>query len=137
MSNLTVDLLTPSGTIIKNFAGDEVKVPLLSGEIGVLTGHESLVGQLGSGIVEIKTASKVYRFFVSHGICKVEENRVLLLSTTSEPEDKIDLDRAKNALKRAQAKLANPDQLSSEELIKYQRKLDRAQARIQLAYIRQ
>lgn len=136
MSNLTVDLLTPSGTIIKNFEGDEVKVPLLSGEIGVFNGHENLVGQLGSGIVEIKSAGKVYRFFVSHGICKVEENKVLLLSTTSEPEEKIDLDRAKNALKLAQTKLSNVDQISTEELIKYQRKLDRAQARIQLAYIR-
>jgi F-type H+-transporting ATPase subunit epsilon len=137
MSNLTIDLLTPSGTIVKNFSGDEVKVPLLGGEVGILTGHENLVGQLGSGIVEVKTAAKVYRFFVSHGICKVEDNRVLLLSTTSEPEDKIDLDRAKNALKLAQTKLSNADQLSPEELIKYQRKLDRAQARIQLAYIRQ
>ena len=137
MSNLTIDLLTPSGTIVRNFHGDEVKVPLLSGEIGVLTGHENLVGQLGSGIVEVKTSAKTYRFFVSHGICKVENNKVLLLSTTSEPEDKIDLDRAQNALKLAQSKLAAADQLSPEELIKYQRKLERAQARIQLAYIRQ
>jgi F-type H+-transporting ATPase subunit epsilon len=137
MSNINVDLLTPSGAIVKNFEADEVKVPLLSGEIGVLTGHENLVGQLGVGIVEVKSNDKISRFFVSHGICKVEDNKVLLLSTTSEPEDKIDLDRAKNALKLAQTKLSQPDQLSQEEAIKYQRKLDRAQARIQLAYIRQ
>ena len=137
MSNLTVDLLTPAGTIIKNFEGEEVKVPLLGGEIGVLTGHENLVGQLGVGIVEVKNSGKISRFFVSHGICKVEENKVLLLSTTSEPEDKIDLDRAKNALKLAQSKLSHADQLTQDQITKYQRKLDRAQARIQLAYIRQ
>lgn len=137
MSNLTVDLLTPSGTIIKNFQGDEVKVPLLSGEIGVFIGHENLVGQLGVGIVEVKTNGKIVRFFVSHGICKIENNKVLLLSTTSEPEEKIDLDRAKAALKLSQTKLAQSDQLTQEEIIKFQRKLDRAQARIQLAYIRQ
>lgn len=137
MAGLTIDLLTPSGTIIKSFEGEDVKIPLISGEIGVLDGHENLVAQLGTGIVEIKTAQKVYRFFVSHGICKVEENRVLILSTTSEPEEKIDLDRAKNALKKAQSKLSQADQLTQEELIKFQRKLDRAQARIQLAYLRQ
>ena len=136
MSNLTVDLLTPSGTIVKNFQGDEVKVPLLSGEVGVLIGHENFVGQLGSGIAEVKTSTKIFRFFVSHGICKIEDNKVLILSTTSEPEEKIDLDRAKNALKKAQAKLAQPEQLTQEELIKFQRKIDRAQARIQLAYLR-
>lgn len=137
MSKLTIDLLTPSGTIIKNFEGEEVKVPLLGGEIGILNGHENLVGQLGTGIVEIKTTNKVFRFFVSHGICKVENNKVLLLSTTSESEDKINLDRAKNALKLAQSKLMHPENLTHEELIKFQRKQDRAQARIQLAYIRQ
>lgn len=137
MSNLTVDLLTPSGTIIKNYAGDEVKVPLLSGEIGVLTGHENLVGQLGTGIVEIKTGAQISRFFVTHGICKVENNKVLILSTTSEPQEKIDFDRAKNALKVAQTKLASPEQLTQDELLKFQRKLERAQARIQVAYLRQ
>lgn len=137
MADLTIDLLTPSGTIIKGFTGDDVKIPLVSGEIGVLVGHENLVAQLGTGIVEIKTTQKTFRFFVSHGICKVEDNRVLILSTTSESEDKIDLDRAKNALKKAQTKLSQADQLTQEELIKYQRKLDRAQARIQLAYLRQ
>ena len=137
MSNLTIDLLTPSGVIIRNFPADEVKLPLLGGEVCVLTGHESLVGQLATGIVEAKSANKFHRFFVSHGICKIEDNKVLILSTTSEPEDKIDLDRAKNALKLSQSKLGNASALSIEELAKYQRKLDRAQARIQIAYLRQ
>ena len=137
MATLSVNLLTPSGTIIKNLQGDEVIVPLLTGEIGVLPGHESLVGQLNTGIVEVKTAAKIFRFFISHGICKVESDKVLILSTTSESEDKIDLDRAKNALKLSQSKLSHTDQLSQEEIIKYQRKQDRAQARIKLAYLRQ
>jgi len=137
MANLNVDLLTPAGTIIRGIQADEVVVPLLSGEIGILPGHESLVGQLGTGVVVLRTGQDTNRFLVTHGICRVEQDRVTILSSTSEASDKIDLDRAQRALKLAQEKLIHTDQLTNDEIIKYQRKLERAQARIRMAYLRQ
>jgi len=137
MSKLKIDLFTPNGVLLKNLDADEVSVNLKSGEIGILPGHENFLGQLKTGIVSIRDLDKFYRFSVTHGVCKVENNRVTLLSTTSEPADKIDLSRAQIALKNAQDKLSNFSNLEEDELIKYQRKQDRAEARIRLAYLRQ
>lgn len=131
-----VNLLTPIGTLLKNEKCDEVIVPLTTGEVDLLPGHERLIGQVMTGILTVKSADKIRRFLVTHGICKVEEGVVTILSTTSETEENINLERAQIALKKAQNKLLDIAQLSNDEALKYQRKLARAESRIMLSYLR-
>jgi F-type H+-transporting ATPase subunit epsilon len=135
MAHLVLDLFTPAGTIVKKLECDEVTLPLANGEANILVGHEKMLAQIGTGILTAKIGDKFFRFLITHGICKLENDIVTVLSTTSETADKIDLDRAQKALKTAQEKLADSD-LSTEDMVKFQRKLDRAEARIRLAYLR-
>jgi F0F1-type ATP synthase epsilon subunit len=153
-----IDLFTPSGVLIKDLACNEVTLPLASGEVTILTNHEKFLGILGTGIVHIKpdpqaqsqTSSQtqtdqkaqgkgqqIIRVVVTHGLCKIDDNKIILLATTAEASGDVNLDRAKIALKKSQDQLAQSQQLDSQQIIKYQRKLARAEARIRMAYLRE
>ena len=76
------------------------------------------------------------RFCVTHGICKVLENKVTILSTVSENIDDIDLDRAKKSFDNAKKKLSGNEILQEEDSVKYSRKIERAELRIKMALFR-
>lgn len=145
-----IDLFTPSGVLIKDLACKEVTLPLASGEVTILANHEKFLGILGTGILHIQPEAlndgdqtaqaksrQTIRMVVTHGLCKIDDNRITLLATTAEASGEVDLDRAKIALKKSQDQLAQIQQLDSQQIIKYQRKLARAEARIRMAYLRE
>jgi F-type H+-transporting ATPase subunit epsilon len=133
---LKLDLLTPGGVVVKNLECTDVKVPTYNGVIDVLEHHTQYLTQLGPGILEAKTAEGVRHFAVTHGICKVVGDKVSVLSITAETPETVDLDRAKKAEQKSKDKLAAVNQLDSIEMLKYQRKLERAKVRMTLGYLR-
>ena len=134
---MNLDLLTPNGTVIKNGAFTDLVVPTIKGEINILEGHTHLVTRLSNGIVSMKNQEGKQRYFsVSHGLCKVLGGKVSILSMTSESAESIDIERAEKALERAKKKLSGEEILSDVDLIKQQRKLERAETRLKLAYLR-
>ncbi len=131
-----LDILTPSGVVVKDFECSEVLVPTVSGEIDILKDHTHVLTKLSTGIVTaIDLNSKKWNFSVTHGTCKILGDRVSILAMTSESSEKIDIDRAKAALEKAEKKLAQAIE-NDVELIKFRRKKERAEMRIKLAYTR-
>lgn len=137
MSNFNLNIYTPNGIVVKQLACQELLIPTIGGEINVLPGHTHVLAQLEAGILTAKTGSSDRHFTMTGGLCKVLGKEVTILSTTSETAEKIDVERAKAAKSKAESRLAGNEILTDAQLIKFQRKLERAKARIQLGNLRQ
>lgn len=134
---MKVSILTPSGVVEESLSCSSVLLPTSQGEVNVLPSHVQYLTQLGTGLVEVTAdGGHKKRYTVTHGTCKVVKDEVVILSITSESADTIDLERAERAKKIAQEKLAHWENLQADEVIKYQRKLERAENRLKLGYLR-
>ena len=74
------------------------------GELGVLPGHAPLLGQLAEGgVVTIRTDSGEDVVVAAHGgFVSVTDHGVSILAETAEIAGEIDVERAREALRRAQ-----------------------------------
>jgi F-type H+-transporting ATPase subunit epsilon len=131
----SLKLLTPSGVVVKNLECSDLIIPTVRGEINVLPDHTHILTELSTGVMTVKSGESKRHFHVTHGLCKVLKNEVSILAITSESADSIDIERVKKAQQLAQEKLSGKDPLTDVELIKYQRKLERSQARMRAAYL--
>ncbi len=132
MGAFKVSVLTPSQILVKNLEVSELFVPTVRGEFNILPEHTHLVTQLGPGIITLKTADGDEHFLSTTGVCKVLKDQVTILTQTSERASHVDRDRAQAALEKARLKLSGEEALSDEELLKYQRKLNRADLRLKM-----
>jgi len=85
------------------------------GELGVLPGHAPLLGELaGGGVVTIRTESGEDVVVAAHGgFLSVTERGVSILAETAELSKEIDVERAREALRRAEADGDDPDALAA------------------------
>ncbi|MBT7611473.1 MAG: ATP synthase F1 subunit epsilon [Bacteriovoracaceae bacterium] len=135
MGNFTVDILTPAKVIAKDLPAESLLVPTVKGQINVLVDHTHIVSKLETGMVSVfGGANDADKFFsVSTGVCKVLENKIIILTNTSEEKIDIELGRAKKALEYSENMLSGSESLSEDDFIKYTRKIERAKLRIQMA----
>lgn len=134
MKYYTVDILTPSKIVAKNVLAESLLIPTSRGQINVLEDHTHLVTKLSPGILSAFGGPDYAdrNFFVTVGVCKVLENKIVILANTSEEDTDVDVERAKLALARAEEKLKHSETLSLDEIEKYSRKVERAKLRIQI-----
>jgi F-type H+-transporting ATPase subunit epsilon len=81
------------------------------GELGVLPGHAPLLGELAEGgVVTIRTENGEDVVVAAHGgFLSVTERGVSILAETAEFSTDIDVERAREALRRADAAGDDPD----------------------------
>jgi F-type H+-transporting ATPase subunit epsilon len=81
------------------------------GELGVLPGHAPLLGELAEGgVVTIRTESGDDVVVAAHGgFLSVTERGVSILAETAEISTEIDVERAREALRRAEDAGDDPD----------------------------
>ncbi|HSS93590.1 MAG TPA: ATP synthase F1 subunit epsilon [Candidatus Dormibacteraeota bacterium] len=106
------------------------------GELGVMARHAPLMTVLKPGplrIQEVMGGSETL-LFVGGGFLEVLPDRVTVLADVAEHAEEISVERAEEARKRAQEKLAGT--LSSAEEIEFQNALAMAEARLRLARMR-
>jgi F-type H+-transporting ATPase subunit epsilon len=85
------------------------------GELGVLPGHAPLLGELApGGVVTIRSESGEDLVVAAHGgFLSVTERGVSILAETAELSQEIDVERAREALRRAEADGDDPDALAA------------------------
>ena len=106
----------------------EVQLPGADGYLGILPGHAPLVTELGIGELTYRTAGgQTGLLAVIRGFAEVLPDRVSVLAETAERAEEIDINRAKEALKRAQELIA-----AGGENVDW----DRASAALQRALVR-
>lgn len=126
---MILNIVTPSHKLVTDLEVTEVVVPGHSGELSVLPGHAPLVTELETGVLTYKTKDSEVRVAVSWGYCEISPKGIRVLAETAETKDSINKERAEKSLKVSQEKLSGSD-LDMDGIQKYQRKLKRAQARL-------
>jgi F-type H+-transporting ATPase subunit epsilon len=104
------------------------------GEFGVLPRHAPMMTILKPGALKITQGSEVQLLFVGGGFMEVLPDRVTVLADVAEHAEEISLERAEEARKRAQEKLAGT--LTTAEESEFQQALAMAEARLRLARMR-
>lgn len=135
MRYYSVDILSPSKIVAKNVQAESLLIPTEKGQINVLENHTHLVTKLGTGMLSVFGGPDYgdRHFSITTGVCKILDNKIIVLTNVSEESTDVDAERAKLALKNAEDKLKNTEGLSLEDIEKYRRKVERAKLRIQLA----
>ncbi|MGY1592574.1 F0F1 ATP synthase subunit epsilon [Geodermatophilus sp. SYSU D00708] len=103
MATLQVELVAVERLIWSGEA-NMVIARTTEGELGVLPGHAPLLGQLAEGgVVTIRTSQGEDLVVAAHGgFLSVTDRGVSILAETAEISSEIDVERAREALRRAQ-----------------------------------
>ncbi|HXH31855.1 MAG TPA: ATP synthase F1 subunit epsilon [Bacteriovoracaceae bacterium] len=131
-----LNLFTPKGVVIKDLECTEITIPTVRGEINILPEHTHILTELSTGVMTAKTAMGARHFSVTAGLCRILQETVTILSFTSERAETIDIERAKAAKSKAQDRLSGKEFLTDVDLIKFRRKLERAELRVRLANLK-
>jgi F-type H+-transporting ATPase subunit epsilon len=128
---LNLEIVTPERKVLSE-AVDSVTVPTASGEIGILTNHAPLISTLKSGILAYTKGGATERMVISGGFVEVSANNVSVLADVAEEPEDIDVETARLEREAAEKMVSNWKG-TEEELESELEKLERAQARLQLA----
>jgi F-type H+-transporting ATPase subunit epsilon len=112
---LHLEIVTPSRRVVE-VEVDEVRLPGVLGEMGVLPGHIPLLTALAAGPLTYYEGSAVTRYAVQGGFAEVLPDRVTILATVAKTGDDIDLVAAKTSLDEAQGKLKDATAEELDEL---------------------
>ena len=124
---LRLRVLTPEKIV---FDGDVDAITAMGeeGDFGVLAGHQPLISKLGLGVLHCKRQGANKDVAVMGGVLTTDGETITVLSPAAELGDDIDLVRAEEAKKRAEAQLASERSVTSD--IKSEIALRRAITRI-------
>ncbi len=125
---LALEIVTPSEIV---FSGevDQIQVPGVMGEFGVLQQHASMLSVTQAGPVTLHTAEGERVLIVGHGFAEVGTDQVTLLVDLCEEVGAVDAAEAKAQLDADYAALAKVDAFSDEGVL-IQKRIDLAQARL-------
>ncbi|MBC99685.1 MAG: ATP synthase F1 subunit epsilon [Halobacteriovoraceae bacterium] len=135
MNYFTVDILTPEKIVAEGIPAESLLIPSVRGQINVLPNHTHIINELATGVLTVFGGADDpdVDYSVSGGICKVLNDKVIVMTHIAEKNTEIDLERAERALEHAQEKLNSGEPLSDAKVEQYRNKAERAQIRIQLA----
>lgn len=88
---------------------DEIYIKTTDGEMGILKNHVPVMVALDIGVTKAIKDNQPILFTTMGGVLQFKENEALILTTTAERGDEIDVARAKEALNRAKARLADSE----------------------------
>jgi F-type H+-transporting ATPase subunit epsilon len=127
---LHLEVITPEKLALRETV-DEVIVPGLGGELGILPDHTPLISQVQTGVLTYRQGSEKKLMHVSGGFVEVLPDRVSVMSEVAERPEEINLERAQRARERAEKRLASTS--PEVDFRRAELKLQRAVIRIQLA----
>lgn len=128
-NKLTLDVVTPYGSVLSEEV-DEVSASGSEGDFGVLAGHVPFITTLKVGMLSYRKGSQTSYVFVNTGYAEVCDDKVIVLADSAELAGDIDVDRAKEAMKRAEERLKKMEET---DFARATASLERAAIRIQIA----
>ncbi len=128
-NKINLEIITPEKLALRETV-DEVVLPGLTGELGILPDHEPLITQLKTGVLTYRQGGAQQKLHVSGGFAEVLGDNVSVLSDIAEKPEEIDTERAKATLERAEKRLGGSGE--GTDLAQAELKKERAKTRIQL-----
>lgn len=104
---IDLEIVTPERQLVKEQVS-EVQVPGKNGYMGILPGHAALLSELGIGYLSYTIGSKKRFLSLQGGFVEVLEDHVRVLANIAEKAEEIDIEKARQELKRAEEQLINP-----------------------------
>ncbi len=112
---LRLEVVTPVRRVLQARA-DEVRIPGLLGELGVLPGHTPLLTSLGTGELKWTEGGSQGRLVVQGGFAEIQPDAVTVLAAVAETADEIDLEAVARAHAEAVEKLKTASAEDFDEL---------------------
>ena len=110
---------------------ESIVAPGEAGELGILPHHAPLLSILKSGELRVTQDGQEQSIAITGGFLEVLDNKVTVLADAAEHADEIELERAEEAVRRAEERIASRDaDLDLERAIG---SLRRAQVRVTVA----
>ncbi len=103
-TRITLEIVTPEGLLLRDEV-DELIAPGSEGYFGVRPGHTPLMSALGLGEFSYRKEQAWHRLTCFSGWCEVLPDRVNVLAEIGERAEDIDVERAEQALQRAQQRM--------------------------------
>ena len=128
MKTFLLEIYTPYGKYFDRYV-DELVVQTEEYVLGILPNHAPLVAKVKTSKMEIIQNGQKKCYAIGEGLLNVKKDGVVLLVHSIESKDEIDIDRAKEAKKRAEGRLEEPLNIDVERATKA---LIRANNRINL-----
>ncbi len=125
---LHVEVVSPERILWTGEATMVIARTLGGGEIAFMTGHAPFVGALDIGLVRVRAEDGSDETVAVHGgFVEVSHDRVTVLSDVAEVSSQIDVERARAAKERAEARLRSDTDVEAEAALR------RAQVRLEAA----
>ena len=102
---LTLEIVTPERPLVDAVV-DEVTLPGVEGELGILPGHTPLLTVLKVGVLSYRRGESRHYVAVANGFAEALADRVTVLAQVAERGEEIDVAKAQAAQERAQQRLA-------------------------------
>jgi len=115
---LLLDIVTPEKKIFSGSV-DNVYLPGIDGEVGILPSHAGLVTALAAGELRYQRGGQTVSFAIGSGFAEVGTDKVVILTDMALGESEIDEATTEAAIKRAQEKLATIDHSLDAEEVAY------------------
>src|SRR6478735_1365298 len=106
-ASIDLQIVTPDRLLVRESV-DEVEIPGIEGYFGVLPGHTPLLAALAVGEMWYRKGQEKTYLSLAYGFAEVLPERVTILAQIAERAEDIDVARAEEARKRAEARLAAP-----------------------------
>jgi F-type H+-transporting ATPase subunit epsilon len=123
-------VVTPERMVMDE-AVDDVAVPGLGGELGVLPEHTLLLSQLQAGVLTYHRDGQRWMLAVSGGYVEVTPQTVSVLAEAAERPEEIDAERARLAREYALKELKAAE--TEIDFVRAQAKLQKAVTRLQVS----
>ncbi|SPE34211.1 ATP synthase epsilon chain [Candidatus Sulfopaludibacter sp. SbA6] len=104
---IELEVATPERLMVREKVS-EVQVPGQDGYLGILPGHAPLLGLLGTGLLSYRVGPNRRYLAVQGGFLEVQPEHLRVLANVAERAEEIDVQRAKDDLKKAEADAVNP-----------------------------
>ena len=117
MKTFLLEIYTPYGKYFNRYV-DELVIQTEEYVLGILPNHAPLVAKVKTSKMEIIQNGQKKCYAIGEGLLNVKKDGVVLLVHSIESKDEIDIDRAKQAKKRAEGRLEEPLNIDVERAMK-------------------
>jgi F-type H+-transporting ATPase subunit epsilon len=101
---LQLEIVTPERLAFADTV-DEVVVPGVEGQLGILPHHAPLISMLGVGELRIRKEGVEESFAIVGGFVQVRPDKVVVMAETADMASEIDLEKAHEARREAERAL--------------------------------
>ncbi len=112
---------------------DIAVIPGAEGQLGVLPRHAHIVTLLQPGEILTRKAGEEIILAISGGFAQIGPDRITILSDFAESAEEIDIERAENARRRAEERIADRRATPELDIARAEAALLRSLARIRVA----